>query len=321
LVKIHNQRGNDVELLTSYKVKGFPTFVLASKNGETLHRWWGYSKENFLDEMKSGLEDPTTIAEKKERYAKKPDAKTASVLAAYHYTRDELKEAENYYLEAAKYDPENDYVYELYELYLQGFRTKLYSRDQLISAADKALASKNVDTRLKLRIYDQMGGSAILMFPGDPDILNYIRRGQEYANSVSGENLQRYKDRISISHMIYIDKDIPNAVQLKKSTFEDGWQDDADYLNNFAWWCFENKINLKEGEKMAERGVKLAEPGSEKANILDTLAEIVNLRGDPVRAAELIDEAVMEYPEHEYFKKQQKRFHGLANLKAQSKAN
>ena len=71
---------------------------------------------------------------------------------------------------------------------------------------------------------------------------------------------------------------------------------------------------------MAERGIKLAEAGSAKANIMDTLAEIVNLRGDPKRAAQLIDEAVKEDPDREFFKKQQKRFHELAKPKAQSKA-
>jgi tetratricopeptide (TPR) repeat protein len=320
LVKIHNKRGEDVQYAKSYNVKGFPTFVLASKDGETLYRWWGYSKEDFLQEIKTGLEDPTTIAEKKERYSIKPDKKTAKTLAIYHYTRGELKDSEKYYLEAAKYDSDNDYAYELYDLYRRGFRNNLYSKEQVFSATDKALQSENVDTRSKLRIYDQMGGGSIMMFPDDADILGYIRKGQEYASTVSDEDLQRYKDRIAISYAIYIGKDVPKAVALKKNSYEEGWMDNPGNLNSFAWWCFENKINLAEGEKMAERGVKLAEEGRARANILDTLAEIVNLRGNPERAAQLIDEAVKEDPDREFFKKQQKRFHELAKPKTQSKA-
>jgi tetratricopeptide (TPR) repeat protein len=321
LVKIHNQRGNDIDLIATYNVRGFPTFVLASKDAETLQRWWGYSKDDFLIKMKDGLQDLTTIAEKKARFAKKPDVRTAKALAIYHYTRGELKDSEQYYLDAAKYDPNNDYAYELYDLYRSGFRSELYSREQVSAAAEKALDSEHVDTRSKLRIYDQMGGGAIQMFPGDAEILDYIRRGQEYARMVSDDKLQRYKDRINISYTLYIEKDIGKAVRLKKKTFKDGWQDSPDNLNNFAWWCFENKINLQEGEKMAERGAKLAESGSQKANILDTQAEIANLRGDPVRAARLSDEAVKEAPDREFFKKQQQRFHELANPKPQSKAN
>jgi tetratricopeptide (TPR) repeat protein len=291
---------------------------LASKDGETLQRWWGYSKEDFLKEMKNGLSDPTTITEKKERFVKTPDAKTARALAIYHYTRRELKESESYYLAAKKYDQKYDYTYELYDLIRRGFRSNLYTKDQVIKAADTALASEFVDTRSKLRIYDQMGGGSILMFPDDEDVLGYIRKGYTFAQNITNENLKGYKDRIDISYTIYIEKDIPHAVAQKKKTYGEGWQDNTKNLNSFAWWCFENKINLEEAEKMAERGIKLAEAGSEKGNILDTLAEIVNLRGDPVRASQLIDEAVKENPDREYFKKQQVKFHELANPKTQS---
>ena len=259
--------------------------------------------------------------EKKERFATTPDAKTARALAKYHYTRGELKDSETYYLDAAKYDPENDYSYDLYDLYRRGFRSNLYTKDQMIAAADKSLASEYVDTGSKLRIYDQMGGDAIVMFPDDKDVLAYIRKGQAFANEVTDEKLQRYKDRIGISYALYIDKDIPKAVELKKNTFKEGWQDNAQNLNSFAWWYFEHKINLEESEKMAERGVKLAEAGSQKANIMDTLAEIVNLQGDPLRASEIINEAVKENPDSEYLQKQQVRFRELSDPKAQSKTN
>jgi hypothetical protein len=159
------------------------------------------------------------------------------------------------------------------------------------------------------------------MFPDDPDVLNYIRQGHDYAKDVTDENLQYYTTRINISYTLHIEKDIDKAVKMKKNSFDEGWQDKPNSLNSFAWWCFENKINLEEAEKMAERGVKLAENGIAKANILDTWAEIANLRGDPVRAAKLIDEAVKENPDSEFFKKQQKRFHELAGPKPQSKVD
>jgi hypothetical protein len=298
-------------------VNGYPTFVFASKDGETLGRWWGYSKDDFLKEMNIALSDPTTITEKMDRFAIRPDAKTARALAKYHFTRRELKESEKYYLAAAKYDTENDYAYDLYDLHRRGFRTELYTKEELISAADKALASQNVDTRSKLRIYDQMGGGAILMFPDDKHVLNYVREGKTFAEKVKDKELQGYKDRIEISYSLYIEKDTPKAVEQKKNTYNEGWQDNANNLNNFAWWCFENKINLQEAEKMAERGINLAEAGSQKANIMDTLAEIVNLLGEPVRASEIMDKAVIENPDSEYLQKQQIRFRDLADPKAQ----
>jgi len=292
--------------------------VIASKDGETLRRWWGYSKDDFLSQMKSGLSDPTTISEKKERFAENPDAMTARALAQYHFTRDELKESEYYYHAAAKYDSKNDYAYDLYDLYRRGYQKELYTKEQLIESADKALASNYVDTISKLSIYDQMGGGTILMFPNDEKIFDYIRKGQAFASKVTDEKLQRYKDQIQISYVLYIEKNVQKAVELKKKSYKAGWQDNTNNLNAFAWWCFEHQINLQEAEKMAERGVKLAEAGPEKANIIDTLAEIVNLLGEPVRASELINEAVKQNPESDYLQKQQVRFRKLADPKDQS---
>jgi uncharacterized protein with HEPN domain len=54
---------------------------------------------------------------------------------------------------------------------------------------------------------------------------------------------------------------------------------------------------------------------------MDTLAEIVNLQGDPLRALEIINEAVKENPDSEYLQKQQVRFRELADPRAQSKTN
>jgi tetratricopeptide (TPR) repeat protein len=321
LVKIHNIRGEDTDYVRSFQINGYPTFVIVSKDGETIRRWWGYRKDDFLNEMKIGLTDPTTISEKRERFTRKPDAKTARALAQYHSTRGELKESEFYYHAAAKYDTKNDYAYDLYDLYRRGFQKELYTKDQLFAAADKALASDYVDTISKLSIYDQMGGGAIRMFPKEEHVLDYIRRGQVFASKVTDEKLQRYKDQIQISYVLYIEKNAKKAVELKKKSYEDGWQDNANNLNSFAWWCFENQINLQEAEKIAERGVKLAEAGSEKANIMDTLAEIVNLLGEPVRAFEIINKAVKEDPESEYLQKQQVRFRNLADPKAQSKVD
>ena len=66
----------------------------------------------------------------------------------------------------------------------------------------------------------------------------------------------------------------------------------------------QNKINLKEAEKMARKGVELTSPGRDKANVLDTLAEICNLSGECGDAVDYIRMAVAEDPDNEYFREQ-----------------
>ena len=311
LVRIHNQRGDDSGLHKSYKVIGYPTFVLASRTGETLYRWWGYSKDEFMDEISKGLADPTTITEKQARYISNPDLKTAAALATYHFTRGDYKKSVDYYSDAAKYDPDYDYTYEIYSACRGGFRKEMYSKEEVKEAADKALASEQVSTYHKLRIYDQLA-QAILLFKDDPDILTYIREGYAYAGDKDEENIKYYKTRIKIAYTLYIEKDIPKAVNLKKNSFEAGWQDNAGNLNSFAWWCFENHINLEEAETLGRRGIKLAEPGRQRGNIMDTVAEICNLRGDTEEAIALMKNALKEVPDNEYYTKQLNKFRGFA---------
>ena len=57
--------------------------------------------------------------------------------------------------------------------------------------------------------------------------------------------------------------------------------------------------------------MELSPPGSDRASILDTLAEICNARGNCPAAVEWIRQAVDEAPEREYFQKQLERFEAL----------
>lgn len=79
-------------------------------------------------------------------------------------------------------------------------------------------------------------------------------------------------------------------------------------LNNFAWWCFEENLNLSEAKTLAAKGVALANPGPDKAMILDTLAEIVFQLGDSKEAASIMEKAIREDPNSKHYPKQLDRF-------------
>lgn len=145
----------------------------------------------------------------------------------------------------------------------------------------------------------------------DKDILDYIKNGQDYYAKLSDDKYKRQKESINILYTIYLDKDPDKAVELKKSGMSEGWDENAKDLNSFSWWCFEHKINLEEAEKLARTGVELAEPGGEKAMILDTVAEIVNYNGNPKEAVKLTELAIKESPERKFYKDQLERFKKL----------
>jgi uncharacterized Ntn-hydrolase superfamily protein len=97
------------------------------------------------------------------------------------------------------------------------------------------------------------------------------------------------------------------ALELRREHFDAAWQDDPMALNKFAWFCFQYGLNLEEAELLARRGVD-ASDGADRANVLDTLAEVVNARGRAKEAIELIEEAIRLAPETEYFRDQKRKF-------------
>ena len=138
----------------------------------------------------------------------------------------------------------------------------------------------------------------------------YLQAIVEATEGIAHENEKLASKRAWLlpDYALFIEKDVDKAVALRKDVLPDGWEEDATQLNNFAWWCFENQVNLDEAEELARRGVELAEPGTPKANVLDTLAEICNSKDDCSHAVEYIRLAIAEDPENEYFQNQLTRF-------------
>lgn len=281
--------------------------MLANKDAETMYRWWGYSREMLFEELDAGFSDLTTIKEKEQRYAQKPDAATAKSLASYFHTQGEIKDAVRLYNDAAEYDPENDYISELFSLYNSGYNRNVYTMDELIAIADKALVSSKVGGKFKLTVYAQM--SAYMKDdPENKKLLAYATKGYQYIRTNPDDIPKWAKKSIDLNYTLFVKKEIEEAIEIKKSTLKPGWENNPNALNSFSWWCFENKINLEEAEKLGRRAVKLAPAGREKAMILDTVAEIVYLQGNPKEAVALMEVAIKEDPETENWKKQLERF-------------
>ena len=310
LVQIDAEKGEGIELKDRYNVKGYPTFILANERGEAISRWWGYSKEMFFEELDLGFSDLTTISEKEIRYKSEPDAKTARILASYYNTLGEMKKAASLYEDAAKYDPNNDYAVELFQIYYSGLRGEVFTLEEVRAMASKAVHSESVDADTKTQIFAQMTNR---MKAGNTDekMLDFLKEGYTHLQDHQETAPGWAKNALSISYALLIEKDEKKAVELKKASLPEGWKNNASDINGFSWWCFENKINLKEADQLGRKAVKLAQPGREKAMILDTVAEIVNLIGFPEDSVGLMEMAIKEDPDDEYYKKQLERFRKL----------
>jgi tetratricopeptide (TPR) repeat protein len=280
---------------------------LQNAKGETIERWAGYSKEYLLETLNGAVKDPTTIEEKRARFTKKPTATDADKLAAYHGTRGEVKESVDLSRKAVELEPNDDRRMNLVTAVAAGVRKGEMTTDALVKERDAMLASTK-DPKALLQLNSTMKHATETP---DPNLFVPVLEPAIAATKDNAE-LKTAHVGLLVDKALYIEKDKTKAYKLKYAAMPEGWKEDPAKLNGFAWWAFENQVNLEEAEQIAKEGVKLAPAGADKAMILDTLGEIQFARGKKDEAVKSMEQAVKEHPEKEYYKKQLDRFRGTA---------
>jgi thioredoxin-related protein len=104
---------------------------------------------------------------------------------------------------------------------------------------------------------------------------------------------ERRREALSLLWRFYIrEKD---GTQGKKYFVQyiETWPADAGVMNNYAWTCAENKVNLDHAEEVIERAVALASGNREKASFIDTHAAVAFARGN-LDAAVALEEQALE---------------------------
>lgn len=310
-----------LELAQQYTVTGYPTFALLSADGEVIDRWAGYgTPDAFIGTLDAALADPILMTDRVARYAEHASAKDADVLARYHSTRDEYVESVALLHEAKRLsanEDEGEYDYRIFTDTAFGFMhgvvgqgDTLFTKQEVLDAADALFAAPGIEEGTILSAAQLMQ-----MIAGqcrDPSVMiPYVERAVERTEGATDAGLRRAREGLLVDYMLYVEGDTARAVELEREQMSDGWTEDPSALNSFAWWCFENDINLEEAESLARKGVELAEPGPSKAMILDTLAEICHARGKTGEALELMREAIAEAPAEEHYRRQVTRFEEL----------
>ena len=312
LYAVDSEKGEGKDLAKEFKVGAYPTFVLAGKSGEPIDRWMGYAKDYFIKTMSSATADLAPIEQKQARYASQPDAHTAEVLGRYHAALENYKDAVAYYKQAQslKADASTDFTFSIFENMAEGADGGLFSYEEISQAADAALANAKSEP---LGIIDISSRMARISNKNERanDVARYMQAGLDATVGSDDPKLQQSHASLMVDFSLMVKKDTATAVEYKKATLPKGWLNDADQLNNFAWWCFETGANLDEAERLARKSVELAKPGHDKANSFDTLAEILHARGNTLEAVAISKEATREDPSSNYFKKQVERFEKL----------
>jgi tetratricopeptide (TPR) repeat protein len=313
LYRVDAEKGSGKDIAGEFKIRAYPTFILLNKNGQIIDLWLGYGGD-FKSTLADARQDLSTIDEKKARYDAKPDLRSAIVLGRYSSAMGEYKEAVAYYTRAQALDKDStqDYYYNIFENTAYGARKNLFTYDDAVKAGDAALASTSNKPWEAFAISNRMIGMAKSNDKPD-DVAKYIKIGLDATANDKG--LEKMHSELQVEYALSVRNDTAQAVRYKRDSMPKDWQDDVNGLNEFAWWCFENNTNLVEAEKLADKAVTMAKSGREKANVLDTAAEIKFTLGKTKDAIELEQQACKEAPDVSEFAQKVEDFQNKANSK------
>jgi thioredoxin 1 len=295
LYKIDCEKGEGIPLAEKFQIKGYPTYVVTNGAGEPIARWMGYSKENFLDHLDKATADPTTIKQKEDRFHVKSTIEDASALADYSSSIGDYKNAVMYLKEAQKLDPSADYSYEIFENTVRGVYKGTFTYEDAAMEADTIFTKENIDNQIHAA-----GAMAELASYEDKldEMAQYLEKGISLVDKTENEETKKYVKSLNVKYSLNVKADTAEAIAYQKSFYTENWQDDPDQLNSFAWWCYENGVNLDEALTLAKKAVGLATSGAQQAMILDTVAHLYKAKGNMEEAVNYMQKAVDADPEN-----------------------
>ncbi|MBD3221871.1 hypothetical protein GF314_11580 [bacterium] len=296
LLKNDCEKGEGVDLAKQYEVRVYPTFAMVDHEGEVTDRWAGYpGVEGFRDIVDAALADRRTIAAKKAAFDEQPTVALAHGLGRYSESIFASQDAVRYYRQAMALDPASttELRGKVFLAMYYGVRGGEFTADEVVAQGRELLAADDVSVDRALTV------ASITRRIAEPEQYRpVLERALALTEGVEGEAATAARRELEVDGALLIDGDPDRALELKRATLPEGWRDDAGQLNRFAWWCFENEVNLEQAQQLALRGVELATTDGDRANILDTAASIAFVRGRIEQAIELQTRAIELAPDN-----------------------
>jgi thiol-disulfide isomerase/thioredoxin len=307
--KIDGESPHGLPFAQQYRVTKFPTYILMNGDGNVIHSWMGYKRDSFLESLSAALVDPIPIKERRERFESAPTADDALLLATYYGARGETQKSFAYYEQASglNEDPDVDYSTRVFVIAFEGYRDGKVTGEQVVRSAKRVLEWEGhtpIDAMYLTRYL-----SAVAQKEGDQELMvPFLEAAIRETEGSSDPQIMKMRQGLMLDYTLLVEKDVDAAVTMYKDRLPAGWEQNPSALNAFAWWCFENRINLEEAEARARKGIELADKDESRAMLLDTLAEIRNARGSCQDAVLYIEQAIEADPKRQHYRKQLERF-------------
>jgi len=310
LVQVDCEKGKGPEIAKTYSVRGYPTFMTVDAEGAVTGGYLGYDgPDSWAAYAMDCAADNRTVAAKKAAYAETPTAALARALAQHASTAYDFKSAVGYFRTARDMDAARagDYTDSILQFMYYGSFSGDFGLEEIEPEAKSVFFAADTDVADKLDLAYMITGVA--KSSGVPErAAPYLREAMAVSADVTDEELLGTREHLAVDAALIVDDDPERAVGLMRANLPEGWQDDHRRLNRFAWWCFENGVNLEEALSLALKGVDLSPDDQARAQILDTAAEICNALGDCSQAVDHMKRAVEMQPDNAGYKDQLVRF-------------
>ena len=312
LYQIDCEKGEGIELAKRFGIRGYPTFKMVDAEGNETDRWIGYDgPDAWAATVALGRKDARTLEAKQAAYDEQPTADLARSLSNAAATVYDFAGAVKYLKVTRELDPDHaddaiDNIF-YYTYYGSQGDDPAFGLADLEEAARPAFDRPGQELVGKLAIAGMVTGAA--KAAGQPEhAVPYLKEAMAASEGNTDEDVAKARGRVGVDYALLVEHDNDKAVTLKKATMPEGWQDDARRLNSYAWWCFENGVDLEEAQALSLKSVELASSDQEKAGYLDTAAELCNALGNCDEAIAKIKEAASLDPENAYYKDQLAKF-------------
>lgn len=310
-LKVDCEKGEGPDIAKKYNVRGYPTYYAVNAAGEPIERWIGYDgPDAFARSVAAARRDTRTLAEKKEAFAKAPTADLALSLANDVATGYDWAGAVKFFRQARDLDPSraDDMTRNIFTYMFYGAEGGGFTFEEMKSEGDRVLAAAGTTAADKVELSAmmlQLARAQDRLADGIP----YLESGLAAAEGLPEDSPAARTIRgLKVDHALLVEKDAAKAVGLRKAMLPENWEQEPRRLNQFAWWCLENEVNLEEAEALVLRAVELSQDDGDRANYLDTAAEICLKRGNCEEAIARIKRAIELVPDREYFKEQLAKF-------------
>jgi len=312
LFAVDCEKGEGPDLAKQYGIPGYPTYVMLTPDGERSAAWLGYDgPESFHEKVTAGIADPRPVTAKAEAYAAAPTVALARVLADDAAAAGRLDDSVTYLRKARELDPAGypAYTSEIMGNMFFGARKGQFTLDEVDAEASQAQAMAQMGGLHDKVMLLAMRMAGLAAGQGEPARAKpYLERAMTSLQAVPADELPGFAPDLRVAHALIVEGNKPKALELKLAAQPEGWQDDASRLNSVAWWCFENQVNQEQALDWALRGAELAASDEDRAEILDTAAELCQALGNCDEAIATIKRAIELNPGRDYYKRQLAKF-------------